>query len=303
MKKLLAASLAVLASLAALPAQAALQVFACEPEWGALTRELGGSDVDVYVATTALQDVHRIQPRPSLIAKYHQADLVVCTGADLEIGWLTPLGEKGSNAKVLPGSAGSFEASQFVSMVDAPSRLDRADGDVHPFGNPHIQTGPDNIAAVAKALAAKLAAVDAAHAAGYVRRYESFNGRWSAAMQKWLAEARPLKGVAVVSGHKSWTYLYRWLGMQEVATLEPKAGIPPSAAHLEAVLTGLKTKPAKMVIYAAYQDRRPADWMAEHAGIPAVELPFSVGGAPGTDDLFGLFDLTIARLLKAAGGA
>lgn len=293
----------IAATLFCAPAQAALKVFACEPEWAALATELGGSDVEVYSATTALQDVHKIQPRPSLIAKYHQADLSVCTGAELELAWLSPLAEKGSNPKLLPGAAGAFEASRFVQMMDLPSRLDRSEGDVHPYGNPHIQTAPDNIAAVAKALALKLEQLDAAHAAGYQQRYATFSSRWTAAMQQWQARAAPLKGVAVISGHKSWSYLYRWLGMQELATLEPKPGIPPSAAHLEEVLAGLKTKPAKMVIYAAYQDRRPADWMAEHAGIPAVELPFSVGGAPGTDDLFGLFDVTIARLLKAAGAA
>ncbi len=299
MKPLIALTLALAATALALPARAALKVFACEPEWGALTKELGGTDVEVYTATSALQDVHKIQPRPSLIAKYHQADLLVCTGAELEIGWLPPLAEKGSNPKVLPGSAGTFEASQFVNMMDVPTRLDRSEGDVHPFGNPHIQTSPDNIAAVAKGLAQKLAAVDAPHASAYQQRYQQFSAKWALAMAKWQARAKPLAGATVISGHKSWSYLYRWLGMQEVATLEPKPGIPPSAAHLEEVLNGLKTRPAKMVVFAAYQDRRPADWMAEHAGIPAVQLPFSVGGVDGTSDLFSLFDVTFDRLLKA----
>lgn len=302
MRKFLAWSLALAAGLSALPAQAALKVFACEPEWGALTRELGGDDVEVYTATTALQDVHKIQPRPSLIAKYRQADLLVCTGAELEIGWLPPLAEKGNNPKVNPGAPGYFEASRFVAMMEVPSRLDRSEGDVHPYGNPHIQTAPDNIAAVAKGLTDKLAEVDAAHGAAYRQRYQAFSGRWNVAMQQWTAKAKPLNGIAVVSAHKGWSYLYRWLGMQEVATLEPKPGIPPSAAHLEEVLSGLKTRPARMVVFAAYQDRRPADWLAEHAGIGAAELPFSVGGAAGTDDLFGLFEVTVDRLLQATGG-
>jgi zinc/manganese transport system substrate-binding protein len=303
MKKILATSFILLASAFALPAQAALNVFSCEPEWAALTKELGGNDVDVYSATSALQDVHRIQPRPSLIAKYRQADLVVCTGAELELGWLPSLVEKGNNPKVNPGSAGSFEATPFVSMMEIPTRLDRSEGDVHPYGNPHIQTSPDNIAAVAKGLAEKLAAVDPAHAAAYHQRYQQFSQKWTVAMQKWAAKGKPLNGISVVSSHKGWSYLYRWLSMKEVATLEPKPGIPPSAAHLEEVLNGLKTQPARMVIYAAYQDPRPADWMAEHAHIPAVELPFSVGGVAGTDDLFSLFDVTIDRLLKALNGA
>lgn len=303
MKKIIALCFALLMSAVTLPAQAALKVFACEPEWGALAQVLGGDDVEVYTATSALQDVHKIQPRPSLIAKYRQADLVVCTGAELEIGWLPPLAEKGNNPRVNPGSAGFFEAAPFVSMMEVPTKLDRSEGDVHPYGNPHIQTAPDTIAAVAKGLADKLAAVDAPHAEAYRQRYQQFSTKWSAAMQKWALKAKPLAGVRVISSHKSWSYLYRWLGLQEVATLEPKPGIPPSAAHLEEVLAGLKTKPARMVIVAAYQDSRPATWMAGHAGIPVVLLPFSVGGVAGTDDLFGLFDVTIDRLLQGLNGA
>lgn len=298
MQKLLMAAVLLAGTL---PAHAALRVFACETEWAALTRELGGNDVEVYAATTALQDVHKIQPRPSLIAQYRQADLLVCTGAELEIGWLPPLAEKGNNPKVRPGAPGYFEASSAVTMMDVPSKLDRSEGDVHPYGNPHIQTAPDNIARVAQALADKLATIDAAHAAAYRARYQAFSTRWSAAMQKWQAQAQPLKGAGVVSGHKSWSYLYRWLGMNEVATLEPKPGIPPSGAHLEEVLAGLKTAPAKMVVFAAYQDRRPADWLSQRAGIPTVELPFSPGGVAGTDDLFGLFDVTVSRLVAALG--
>jgi zinc/manganese transport system substrate-binding protein len=292
--------LAALALVAALPAQAALGVFACEAEWGALARELGGKDVAVYVATTALQDVHKIQARPSLIARYRQADLLVCTGAELELGWLPALAEKGNNPRIAPGAAGYFEASRHVRMLEVPASVDRAMGDVHPYGNPHIQTDPRNIALVATALAAKLAELDAANAAAYRERLQSFEQRWSASLQKWSARAQPLKGMAVLSGHKSWAYLYDWLGMKELDTLEPRPGIPPSAAHLERLLALLQKQPARMVVYAAYQDSRPSEWIAQRAGIPAVALPFSPGGADGTDDLFGLFDVTLDRLLQAA---
>ena len=299
MRKTLLSVLTVLGLVSTQPASAALKIFACEPEWAALSKELGGTDVDVYAASTALQNVHIIQPRPSLIAKYHQADLVVCTGSELEVGWLPPLVEKGNNSKALPGTPGSFEASRYVSMLDIPARLDRSDGDVHPYGNPHIQTGPQNIAPVAKALAERLAAVDSAHAGAYQKRYQDFSKRWTAAMEKWSARVKPLNGVSVVSFHKSWAYLYKFAGIEEVSTLEPKPGIPPSGAHLEEVLSELKTRPAKMVVYAAYEDRRAADWLGQRAKIPVVELPFSTGGAQGTDDLFGLYDVTLNRLLQA----
>ena len=277
----------------------ALNVFACEPEWGALARELGGADVDVYTATTALQDVHKIQARPSLIAKYRQADLLVCTGAELEIGWLPALAEKANNPRVAAGSPGFFEASRAVKMLEIPASFDRALGDVHPYGNPHIQTGAPNILAVAGPLAERLAQLDPGRAAAHRARFAQFETKWRAAVVGWQAKAKPLAGVAVVSQHKSWAYLYEWLGLKEVATLEPKPGIPPSAGHLENVLAGLKLAPARMVIRAAYQDARPAEWLSERAGLPVVELPFSAGGAPGTDDLAGLFDVTIDRLLQA----
>lgn len=302
MKHPLASLLFCAAALIAQPVSAALKVFACEAEWGALAKALGGPHVEVYTATTALQDVHRIQPRPSLIAKYRQADLLVCTGAELELGWLPALAEKGNNPKVIAGAAGYFEASRHVTMLEIPVRLDRAEGDVHPYGNPHIQTAPGNIARVAQPLADKLAELDAAHAADYRAAWQQFDARWQAAMAKWSEKAKPLQGVSVVSAHKSWGYLYQWLGITEVAALEPKPGIPPSGAQLEKVLTILKAQPAKLIVYAAYQDRRPVDWLAQRAQLQPVQLPFSPGGAPGTDDLFGLFDVTVDRLLQGLAG-
>jgi zinc/manganese transport system substrate-binding protein len=301
-RSLIAAAFALGALVSQNASAAALKVFTCEPEWGALLHELGGDHLDVYVATSALQDVHKIQPRPSLIAKYRQADLVVCTGAELEIGWLPPLAEKGNNPKVIPGAPGYFEVSRFVKMLEVPAKLDRAEGDVHPFGNPHIQTAPDNIARVARPLSEKLAELDPADKADYAQRYADFDARWQTAMAKWTAEAAPLNGVAVVSAHKAWAYLYQWLGMREVATLEPKPGIPPSGADLENVLATLKRTPAKMIVYAAYQDTRPVQWMTGHSGLPAAELPFSPGGLKGTDDLFGFYEVTIRQLLNALNG-
>jgi zinc/manganese transport system substrate-binding protein len=278
----------------------ALDVFATVPEWGALARELGGGDVTVYTATTALQNVHHVQARPSLIARYRQADLVIATGADPESGWLPALAEKGNNPRVRPGSAGFFEAYRHVKMLEVPEVLDRSMGDVHPYGNPHIQTGAPNLLAVAAPLAERLAELDPEHAAAYRARLAQFEQKWRAALARWEAQARPLAGLPVVSTHRDSSYLYAWLGLREVATLEPKPGIPPSVGHLEKVLAGLRSQPARMVLRAAYQDAKPAQWLHARTGMPVVELPFTVGGAPGTDDLFGYFDVTIERLLQGA---
>jgi len=297
--KALRAAAAASLLLILLPAHAALRVFACEPEWGALAQELGGPLVEVTVATSALQDPHRIQARPSLIARTRNADLVVCTGAELEIGWLPMLLQQSGNAKVQPGQPGYFAAADPVRKLDLPTRLDRSQGDVHAAGNPHIQTDPRNIAIVAAALAARLQQVDPGHAADYAKAQAAFADRWQQAIARWTAQAAPLKGMAVVSQHKAFVYLYDWLGLKEVAVLEPKPGVEPTASHLQAVLATLKATPARMVLYAAYQDPRPSDWLSRNAAIPAVRLPFTVGGTEGAKDLFGLFDDTVSRLLAA----
>ena len=300
MKNALLLGLALLSGLLAIPAQAVLKVFACEPEWAALAQELGDQDVEAYSASTALQDIHKIQARPSLIAKYRQADLVVCTGAELEIGWLPALVEKANNPSVLPGTRGYFEASQHVRMLEVPSSVDRALGDVHPYGNPHVQTNPQNILPIAQALAERMAELDGARADAYRQRFAQFQKRWLDALAKWQARAAPLKGMQVVSHHKTWVYLYDWLNIREVATLEPKPGIPPSGAQLQRVLGSVKGQPVKAVVYSSYEDSHAANWLSERTHIPAVQLPLSVGGAKGADDLFGLYDVMLDRLLQAA---
>jgi zinc/manganese transport system substrate-binding protein len=293
------AALVWLAALAA-PAFAVVNVVACEPEWAALAREIGGDKVNVSSATSAAQDPHHIEARPSLIARVRNADLLVCTGMELEIGWLPVLVQQAGNARLAAGSPGWFEAGRHVKPLEVPMRLDRADGDVHAQGNPHIQLDPRNIAKVATALAARLAQVDPADAKVFEDRLQSFQSRWSAAMQKWEQQAQPLKGLVVVSHHKNMSYLWDWLGIKEVATLEPKPGVEPSAGHLTELSAQLARQPARVVVRAAYEDGRASQWLVEHAKVRAVQLPFTVGGNDKAIDLFGLFDSTVALLLDAA---
>ncbi|MGE5385417.1 MAG: metal ABC transporter substrate-binding protein [Betaproteobacteria bacterium] len=292
--------LVLLAALFSLSAHAALNVLACEPEWAALAAELGGDKVKVSSATTALQDPHRIEARPSLIARARSADLLVCTGLELEVGWLPVLLQQSGNAKLAPGQPGHFEAGAFVPRLEIPTRVDRSEGDVHAAGNPHIQQNPHNIALVAAALSKRLGEIDPANAAVYQARYKDFSGRWEAAMQRWEKQAGGLRNVPVIEHHKNMEYLLNWLGMKPVGTLEPKPGVEPSAAHLTQLLGQLQKQPAKMVIRAAYQDGRASQWLAERAHIPAVELPFTVGGNDKAKDLFALFDDIVQRLLEAA---
>jgi zinc/manganese transport system substrate-binding protein len=294
--------LSVLFVLFLLPLNAAadLRVFSCEPEWGALVTELAGDHARVFTATTAQQDPHHIQARPSLIAQMRRADLVVCTGAELEIGWLPVLMARGGNPRVKPGTDGYFEAAAFVPMLEVPQRLDRAEGDVHAKGNPHIQLDPRNIARIAPALSERLAKIDPENAADYRKRLEDFSQRWQSALQRWDTEAASLKGMPIVVHHKSWAYLNQWLGLKEIGTLEPKPGVPPSSSHLAELLETLKATPAKAVIRAPYQDPRASEWLSKQVpGLVMIEMPFTVGGNAQATDLFGLFDSSIA-LLKGA---
>jgi zinc/manganese transport system substrate-binding protein len=278
-------------------ADAALNVVACEPEWASLATELGGDNVKVSSATTALQDPHHIEARPSLIARVRGADLLVCTGMELEVGWLPLLVQQSGNPKLAAGAPAMFEAGRFVSPIDVPGRVDRSEGDVHAAGNPHIQQDPRNITRIAAALSARLAQLDPSHAADYRQRGQSFDARWSAAIQKWQAQAAPLKGVSVVAHHKNMGYLWSWLGMRELGTLEPKPGVEPSVGHLTELASLLEREPARFVVRAAYEDGRASQWLSERAHVPAIALPFTVGGNDKAKDLFGLFDSTLELLL------
>lgn len=298
MKKIVSLVYAAALLFAPHAAQAALKVFACEPEWGALVQELAGDRADVYTATRAAQDPHRIQARPSLIASVRNADLVVCTGAELEIGWLPLLLRQSGNPAVQPGKPGYFEAAGFVRRLEVPGTLDRAAGDIHASGNPHIQTDPRNIALVADALAKRLTEIDSANAAFYQARHGDFSARWKAAIQRWEKQALPLKGVPIVVHHKAFPYLEQWLGLVEVAQLEPKPGVEPTSGHLSEVLSQLQRQPARMILRTPYDDSRGSEWLAERAKIPAIVLPFTVGGNEQAKDLFGLFDNTIEQLIK-----
>jgi zinc/manganese transport system substrate-binding protein len=300
MRTIRSAMLAVLLATLNFPAFAALNVFATVPEWGALVQELGGDKVSVYVATNAQQDPHHVEAKPSLIARARGADIVVATGAELEVGWLPLVLQQAGNPKVQPGKAGYFEAAAFVPLRDKPARLDRSEGDVHPQGDPHIQTDPRNLLRVALPLSAKLAELDPANASHYRTRHAAFADRFGKAIAEWEQQAAPLKDTAVVQQHKAFTYLIAWLGLKEVATLEPKPGIEPTTSHLSQVLQTLQQQPAKMVLRAPFLSDRPSQWIAERAKLQVVLLPFTVGGTPEARDLYGLYADTVQRLLRSA---
>jgi zinc/manganese transport system substrate-binding protein len=246
-----------------------------------------------------MQDPHRIEARPSLIAKMRGADLVICTGAELEAGWLPVLLQTAGNRNVQPGSPGYLAAADYVDRLEIPTSVDRAGGDIHAGGNPHIQLDPRNVARVANALSERLAKLDAVHAADYASRGADFQTRWAAAIARWEQAAAPLKGMRLVPYHKDTVYLIHWLGMVEVMDIEPKPGIPPSAGYLAELVDRIGREGVDAITRSAYTDPKAPRWLAEHTGVPLVDLPYTVGGTPAAKDLFGLFDDVIARLNAA----
>ena len=288
--------------LAPLASNADLNVFACEPEWAAVAQELGGKKVKTNSATNALQDPHYIQARPSLISKLRRADLLVCSGAQLEIGWLPMLLRKANNPAVMPGSNGYLEANRYVKRLDIATSSDRSQGDVHPQGNPHIQTNPHNILLVARAMSERMQELDRDNAGSYQQGLEKFSLRWSTAITDWEKRASSLRCKRVIAHHNSWVYLENWLGLEEVATLEPVPGIPPTAGHLANLLDRFADAGgADFIIRAPFQSEKASLWLSERTGIPATMLPLTVGVSDESSDLFSLFDDIINRLLAVNG--
>jgi zinc/manganese transport system substrate-binding protein len=276
---------------------AAVNVFACEPEWAALAEEIGGDLVTVTSATNAYQNVHHMTAKPSLLAAMRRAEMVVCSGADLEIGWLPVLMQKVANSNVQQGTNGFMMASDYVDKLNVLINFDRSMGDVHPRGNPHVHLDPYNIINISSVLKDRLSIIDPDNANTYTVNAQKFTEKWQSAMKRWDKERESLKGQKMVVYHNSWAYLLNWLGMDMVASLEPKPGLPPTAAHLADVLRAVKGQNVTAIIVAPFENTDAAQWLSEKTNIPIIILPFTINGNDKATDLVTLFDETL-RLLK-----
>lgn len=279
-------------------AVAKINILACEPEWAALAEAIGKGQVDVVSATTAFQDPHHIEARPSLIARARSADLVVCTGAELEVGWLPLLLRQSGNSRIQQGQPGHFIAAEQVELIEKLERVDRSMGDIHAAGNPHLHLDPYRLLQVAGQLARRLETIDPANAAAYQSNLAAFSGRWQSAINAWETKAQPLRGKKVVVQHRSWSYLLAWLGIEAVADLEPKPGLPPTSGHLASLLENIKRDRPDFIMIAAYQNDRGAQWLSRRSQLPVITLAYTVGGSEQARDLFSLYDTMLERLLE-----
>lgn len=279
-------------------AHSMVNVFACEPEWETLAKEIGGGKVKIFSATHAKQDPHYIRARPSLINKARKADIIFCSGAGLEVGWLPLLLQK-AGSRVQPGMEGHLMASEFVKVLEKPVVVDRTMGDIHPEGNPHVHLNPHNIFLIAKELTKRLELIDVANESFYSNRFNSFALRWKEAIIRWEKKASDIKGMQVVVHHRTFSYLIDWLGLIEVASLELKPGIPATASHLEGLLQQFKIKTPDVIIRTPYEPDNASIWLSEKINSPAIVLPYTINGDASSVDLFALFENSI-NLLKGA---
>ena len=279
-----------------LSASAKVEVFACEPEWKSLAEVLGGEHVNAFSATTAFQDPHYVEARPSLIAKTRQADLLVCTGAELEVGWLPLLLRQSGNASIHENEPGFFLAAEQVERIEIPTELDRSQGDVHASGNPHVHWDPYRLLSIARALSERLILIDGDNSDDYQANLRAFETMWQTRIKSWETQAAQLKGKKAIVYHKNWSYLMNWLGIEPVGDLEPKPGIPPTSEHLASLLKKVRSTGANAILVANYQNDKGAQWLSEKTQVPVINLPFTVGGSENASDLVLLYNEVLMRL-------
>jgi len=277
-----------------------LKVVTSLTDLASLTQEVGGDKVDVEALAKGYQDPHFVEPKPSFLLKLRNADLLISVGLDLEIGWLPPLITQSGNGKIQPGANGYLDASQFAEILEVPQgKLTRAEGDVHPMGNPHYWLDPDNGRRIAKGIAAKLSEMDPADAAYFQDRQKDFEKRLAEAELKWGAQMAPYRGRKIVTYHRSWPNFAKHFGLDVVGYIEPRPGIPPTPSHTIDLVNMMKRDGIKVQLIEPYFDLKTPNSIASMTSGKVVVMLPSVGGKPEVTDYFKLFDYDIGILTQA----
>jgi zinc/manganese transport system substrate-binding protein len=284
------------------PAHAALNVVATLPDFGALATEIGGDKVEVTVLAKATEDPHFVDARPSFVVKLRNADVLIEGGAELEMGWLPPLLQNARNEKIEVGAPGRVVASQGLRLMNVPTEVTRAAGDVHALGNPHYMIDPIIAKTVAAHIAHAFGACDAANAAVYEANEKAFEATIDAKLQEWGKILLPFKGANVVAYHDSWPYLAHRFGLIIDTFLEPKPGIPPSPSHLAEVIEKMKAQSSKAIIVEPFHNRKIAEKVSASTGAKIIDAAQYPGALPSADTYVGLIDVLVARIAAALGG-
>jgi len=277
-----------------------LNVVTSTTDMAALTQEVGGDNVNVESIAKGYQDPHFVEAKPSFLLKLRQADLLISVGLQLEIGWLPPLIAQSGNPKIQVGGQGYLDASQFAAILEIPQgNLTRAEGDVHPMGNPHYWLDPDNGRRIARGIATKLADMDPANGAYFQQRFQDFERRLGAAEQKWDAEMKPYRGRKVVTYHRSFPNFAKHFDLDVIGYVEPRPGIPPTPSHTLELIQLMKRENCKIVLVEPYFDLKTPQSIGRETGAQVVVYLPSVGGEKQVTNYFELFDYDIALLTKA----
>jgi zinc/manganese transport system substrate-binding protein len=276
------------------PAHARLNVVATLPWIGDLARQIADDQISLTTLIKPSQDPHTVEAKPSMILAVRKADLLLYNGLDLEIGYLPLIIESSKNPKLMPGKAGNFDCSRFVRVIERPTAVDRSMGDVHPLGNPHYQFSPANVLRVAEGMANAFAQMDPVHADLYRANSEHFELRLSKKKKAW--DALPLRGKNFIAYHKMFEYLAAEFGFQLVGYVEPKPGIPPSAADLERLMESMKVQRVDAVLTTSYQGERESKSLSERSGVKIIVVPHDVGSTKGAQDWFSFMDEVLASL-------
>jgi zinc/manganese transport system substrate-binding protein len=277
-----------------------LNIVTATTDLAALTQEVGGDKISVESIARGYQDPHFVEAKPSFLLKLRQADLLVVVGLQLEIGWLPPLITQSGNPRIQVAAAGYLDASQFAEILDIPTgTVTRAEGDVHPLGNPHYWLDPDNGRRIAKGIASKLGEMDPADASYFQERFQDFDKRLTAAEQKWDAEMKPYRGRKVVTYHRSFPNFAKHFGLDVIGYVEPRPGIPPTPTHTIELIGLMKRENCKVVLVEPYFDLKTPNSIGRETGGKVVQYLPSVGGEKDVTDYFKLFDYDIDLLTKA----
>jgi zinc/manganese transport system substrate-binding protein len=286
----------------ALPARAsaALKVVTTTEGLAALAKEVGGDRVQVDHLSRGIQDPHFVDANPMLAVKLRNADLLVDVGLDLEIGWLPPLVNQSRNGEIQPGGARRFTAASAVQVLDVPTGpVSRAQGDLHPGGNPHFMTDPRRALQVAEALAARLSALDGGGAAYYGQRLQDLQRRIQAAEARWEKEIAPVRGRKMFTRHRTMTYFFDWTGIVPAGELEPRPGVPPPPSHLADLVVIAQRDGVKAISVENYYDTKSAEVVSRHSGAKIVLIPGDVGGEPGLNTYEKYIDTVVGRIAGA----
>ena len=279
--------------------QAKINVVATLPDLASLAREIGGDKVEVTAMAKPTEDSHFVDARPSFVVQLRSADVLIDGGAELELGWLPPLLQNARNPKIEVGKPGRVQASEGVRLMNVPTNVTRAAGDVHALGNPHFMPDPIIAKTVAQHIAQSFSAVDAPNAAIYAANYKKFEAAINAKLQEWGAALLPFKGQSVVAYHDSWVYFAHRFGLNIDIFLEPKPGIPPSPSHLAEVIEKMKAQKIKAVIVEPFHDRKIAEKVASSTGAKVVDFAQYPGALPNTESYIKLMDALVSRLAAA----